>query len=93
MLLRKESKVDLMRTALRFLSLIVLLAAPASLLAQDLTEETYSKVRESIVLDKEESHWQKIPWRPSLAVAIDEARIENKPILLWMMNGHPCGMT
>jgi hypothetical protein len=40
----------------------------------------------------EESHWQKIPWRPNLGVTIDEARKEDKPILLWMMNGHPCGM-
>ena len=74
-------------------ALVVLPATPASLQAQDLTEETYPNVRKSILLVSEESHWQKIPWRPNLGVAIDEARKEDKPILLWMMNGHPCGMT
>jgi hypothetical protein len=82
-----------MRTALCVFALVVLPATPASLQAQDLTEETYPNVRKSILLVSEESHWQKIPWRPNLGVAIDEARKEDKPILLWMMNGHPCGMT
>ena len=82
-----------MRTAICFFVLVVLPATPASLQAQDLTEETYPNVRKSILLDSEESHWQKIPWRPNLGVAIDEARRQDKPILLWMMNGHPCGMT
>ncbi len=28
-----------------------------------------------------------------LSGAIEEARERDKPILLWIMNGHPCGMT
>ena len=82
-----------MRTSICIFALVVLLATPASLQAQDFTEKTYSNVRKSILLNSEESHWQKIQWRPNLGVAIDEARKEDKPILLWMMNGHPCGMT
>ena len=59
----------------------------------DLTEKTYSDIRESLLLESNESHWKQIPWRPDLGMAIEEARKEDKPILLWAMNGHPCGMT
>ena len=40
-----------------------------------------------------ETHWKEIPWRPNFGEAIEDARKEDKPILLWVMNGHPCGMT
>ena len=58
-----------------------------------LSERSYAGIRAQIVLDPAEQRWSSIPWRPNLAVAIDEARAKDRPILLWMMNGHPCGMT
>lgn len=58
-----------------------------------LTQRSYADIRNAILAHPSEEHWEQIPWRPNLAVAIDEARAADKPILLWMMNGHPCGMT
>ena len=58
-----------------------------------LTEGSYSNVRNSILVRPPKELWTDISWRPNLAEAIREAREQDKPILLWMMNGHPCGMT
>ena len=58
-----------------------------------LTETSYASIRKSILMRPSEEQWEKVPWRPNLAVAIAEGREMDKPILLWMMNGHPCGMT
>jgi hypothetical protein len=41
----------------------------------------------------EENRWEKLGWRPELGAAIQEARTLQRPILLWAMNGHPCGLT
>ena len=58
-----------------------------------LTERTFAAVRDSIRLRPREAHWKAIPWRPDLGIAIHEAHERKLPILLWLMNGHPCGMT
>ena len=58
-----------------------------------LTEGTYADVRDAILIRSSKQRWEEVPWRPNLAVAIEEARKTDQPILLWMMNGHPCGMT
>ena len=58
-----------------------------------LTETSYPDILKAILVRPSEEQWEEIPWRPNLATAIDEAREKDKPILLWMMNGHPCGMT
>ena len=58
-----------------------------------LTEKSYSTVLAAIRFRPPREQWTEIPWRPNLAEAIEEAREQDKPILLWMMNGHPCGMT
>ena len=59
----------------------------------ELNEVNYSKIRQAILLDPSEAEWEQIPWQPDLGEAVLEARKQDKPILLWMMNGHPCGMT
>ena len=82
-------------------AIVLFVGIPASsLLAQEtitrsvkLTESSYADIRSGILVCPPEERWEAIPWRPSLAVAIEEARQMDKPILLWMMNGHPCGMT
>ena len=85
---------------MRFLlaALMVLITIPAH--AQQkitrktkLTETSFERIRKALQEKPTVEHWQKIPWRPDLNVAIEEARGDDKPILLWMMNGHPCGMT
>ena len=37
--------------------------------------------------------WQTIRWHRELEDAAAEARKLQRPILLWTMNGHPCGET
>ena len=58
-----------------------------------LTEESYPSIRSALLLNAQESHWQQIEWHPDLGEGIRVACEAGNPILLWMMNGHPCGMT
>ena len=41
----------------------------------------------------EELGWRKVRWHDSLSEAAAEAEALGRPILLWAMNGHPCGET
>lgn len=41
----------------------------------------------------EELSWMNVRWHQSLAPAVAEAKQLNRPVLLWTMNGHPCGET
>jgi hypothetical protein len=61
--------------------------------ALELNERNYEQIRKALAGPKDESGWRKISWRPSFGEAVVEARKQEKPILLWVMNGHPCGMT
>ena len=62
-------------------------------LAQDVTDETYEKLRSSILPPDEELAWRKIPWRPTFWEAVVEAQEKDRPVLLWAMNGHPLACT
>ncbi len=42
---------------------------------------------------KAEEKWLTIPWRTDLWAARADAQRENKPMFLWVMNGHPMGCT
>ncbi|MHC5062547.1 MAG: hypothetical protein ACYTG5_01075 [Planctomycetota bacterium] len=43
---------------------------------------------------EEDAAWLKsIPWQPSFAEGIRRANEDAKPLLLWVMNGHPLGCT
>ena len=37
--------------------------------------------------------WTRISWLPTMAEGIKRANLEEKPLLLWLMNGHPLGCT
>ncbi len=41
----------------------------------------------------EEEKWMEVGWRLDLFAARQEASDKNKPIFMWMMNGHPTGCT
>ena len=79
--------------------LFFLISTPAALAQQEITrktvlsEKTYPAILKALRKPPVETHWKEIPWRPSFTEAIEVARREDKPILLWIMNGHPCGMT
>lgn len=40
-----------------------------------------------------ETRWQQIDWRPTLGDGLRDAAAEQRPLLLWLMNGHPLGCT
>lgn len=40
-----------------------------------------------------EEKYLQIPWRFDLAAARVESKAKNKPMFLWIMNGHPMGCT
>ena len=64
------------------------------LLAQEeprLTPENLDGFLEQILPPPGELEWQRIEWRASLGAAIIDARAADKPLLLWVMNGHPLG--
>ena len=88
-----------MRLYMFILILFVLLPASPALAQQKvtgktkLTEKTYPAILKILRKPPVETHWNEIPWRPNFTEAIGDARKEDKPILLWIMNGHPCGMT
>ena len=42
---------------------------------------------------KEELAWTQIPWRTNFYDGLIDADKFNKPLLLWVMNGHPLGCT
>ncbi len=79
--------------------LFFLIAAPPALAKRKitrkttLTKKTYPAILKTLQKPPVETHWNEIPWRPNFTEAIGDARKEDKPILLWIMNGHPCGMT
>ena len=58
-----------------------------------LTEDNYVSIREQILPKPSELAWTQIPWRPSFHEGVAEAQIQGKPVLLWVMNGHPLGCT
>ena len=37
--------------------------------------------------------WAEIPWQTDLAAARQIAARENKPLFMWVMDGHPLGCT
>lgn len=74
-----------MRLAL--LSILLFQAAP------ELTDKNFEAVRDAILPSKAELAWKAIPWKSTLWDALVQAQKEDKPILLWAMNGHPLACT
>jgi hypothetical protein len=47
----------------------------------------------SVLPDKQEDAWLNIGWHTNLMQAREIAQKENRPLFLWIMNGHPLGCT
>jgi hypothetical protein len=47
----------------------------------------------SVIPTAEEDRWLAIPWRTDIMQARLEAQRYNRPLFLWVMNGHPMGCT
>lgn len=61
--------------------------------AFELTAENYKQTRDFILPKPGEETWREIPWRVVFWDAVIDANKEDKPILLYAMNGHPFGCT
>ena len=59
----------------------------------DLTDTNFSEWRDLIRTKDSELLWQQLPWAPSFHAGLAQAAELNKPLLLWVMNGHPMGCT
>ena len=69
-------------------TLLVVLA-----LGQAPTDDNWERLRDEIVPTREELRWRAIAWRPSVWEGVLDAQKEDKPVLLWAMNGHPLACT
>ncbi len=61
--------------------------------APKLTDDNYRRWVDFVQPKKHELKWRSIRWHKSLSSAATEAAKLNRPILLWTMNGNPCGET
>ena len=59
----------------------------------DLNKNTYGMWQEFIRPTKDELAWAEIPWIRTFYDGLVESDREQKPLLLWVMNGHPLGCT
>ncbi len=58
-----------------------------------LTDATYEEIKAQIIPPALTESAQKIPWVADLWTAVVYAQQQDKPILLWVMNGHPLACT
>jgi len=58
-----------------------------------LNDDTYQIWKEYIQPTEAELKWSSIPWKSSFGDGLIDSHLEQKPLLLWVMNGHPLGCT
>ena len=61
--------------------------------APKLTHDNYRRWLGFIRPAEKDLKWRKVRWHKTLSAAAAESRELERPILLWTMNGHPCGET
>jgi hypothetical protein len=59
----------------------------------ELTEQNWREQRKKIAPAQEELAFEKVGWRPSFLSGVFEAQEKDRPLLIWVMNGHPLGCT
>ena len=74
-------------------ALLVLSAALASAGDAVLNHDTLDAWRARIDPSPEELAADTLPWEPNLLAGVREAAKQDKPLFLWVMNGHPLGCT
>lgn len=96
---RRENGMRAIRTALAVLTIAAGTAACGSEQVQVVElyssplAQRYEAYRAEILPDEGERAWEQIRWYPSYAEGLREAADQGKPVLLWVMNGHPLGCT
>jgi hypothetical protein len=73
--------------------LTLLFAAYVLGAAPELNDDNFGRLRDAIRPSHSELAFLEIDWRDSFFGAVNEAQKTNRPILLWVMNGHPLGCT
>jgi hypothetical protein len=58
-----------------------------------LDDRTFGKWRDFIHPSEAELASERIDWNPTLWGGLMRAQEEKKPLMIWIMNGHPCGLT
>jgi hypothetical protein len=59
----------------------------------ELNDQSYAQWRDQIRPKSAELCFATVPWLPTFWEAVTAAHAEDKPILLWAMNGHPLACT
>ena len=78
---------------LRCLFVTFALALAAGGQPAELNDKTYFQWRDLIRPKSDELCFQTVPWLPTFWEAVMAAQKQDKPILLWAMNGHPLACT
>lgn len=55
--------------------------------------DTFAEWQAYLEPDADELAFQRIPWLATYVDGVQRADAERKPLLLWVMNGHPLGCT
>jgi hypothetical protein len=72
---------------------LVFLLLTAGEPSAELNDKTLAQWRDRIRPKSEERCFETVNWLPTLWEAVIAAQKEDKPILLWAMNGHPLACT
>ncbi|MEC7725506.1 MAG: hypothetical protein VYD05_08335 [Planctomycetota bacterium] len=75
------------------LSLVTPCALPQGEPATALTRADLPAWRAHLAPRPAEVAWRQIPWHQSMGAGLREAADLGRPMLLWLMNGHPLGCT
>ena len=75
------------------LSLVTPCAAPQAPPADRLDVAALAAWREHLAPRADEQRWREIPWRQTIGEGLRDAASAARPMLLWLMNGHPLGCT
>ena len=58
-----------------------------------LSPEQFTTLHGEVTPSGPGERWREIPWETDLNAAREKARREKKPLLMWVMDGHPLGCT
>jgi len=83
-----------MWTKIAGVTVALCLAATAALAQQyEPTQENFPRWKSYLQPSDQEQKWQEISWHGVFWDGMRRARAQDKPVLLWVMNGHPLGCT
>ncbi len=68
-------------------------AAAATLEAPELRRSDLAEWRAHLLPGEVDTRFARIPWEPTFLDGVRRASEQERPLLLWLMNGHPLGCT